>query len=187
MENDEIDELKSRNNYLALFVQKQEKMLLDYLRQTIDGEIKLISLNSQINDLSKKYEESQKQVELQNDMMNQAAKGLEITEKEKQHLQQKEEELLQRIKNMEEDFNRRITSLDEEKNRYYNELTQRKQDISSVEKQKEEFNIELKRQNEELSALYKETQELKKRLEKYEPPEKNINKKTKATLPPDEF
>lgn len=197
----EKDENESRENYLALYVQKQEQMLLDFIRKSIDADIRATALKAALNDMTLKYEESQKQVEIQNDMMSQAAKGLETTTIEKKHLEEKEKDLLNRlketqdnyenrIKDLQNNYDNRIKTIEEERHKVNNELQKTNDEYSDFKKKNEEIFREFERQKEEMNSLFKENQEISKKLEKYEPKEKIvINKKDKkmAILPTDEF
>ena len=59
----------SQEKHLKHYIQRQEMLLLDYIRKTIELELKAISLNSSLINYKSKYEESQKQVEIQNELM----------------------------------------------------------------------------------------------------------------------
>lgn len=66
-----------QNNYTQLFVQRQEQILIDYMRKCIALEAKEAMHLKAIQDIEAKYEESQKQVAIQNDMMQQATRSIE--------------------------------------------------------------------------------------------------------------
>lgn len=162
--------------YLKNYIQKQELMLLDYLRKSVDSEIRASMLEASIKDLTEKYNESQKQVEIQNDMMSQAAKGLETVTVERNQLQDRVDEYL-----------KTITSLQQEKDTFYQELVKVRENFDGSDRRINELTAELKKQNEELTALYHENESLKKKLPKPPPELNKKNKKESATLPPDEF
>ena len=82
-----------QEKYLKQYIQRQEILLLDYIRKTIDLEIKSINLNASLIEFKTKYEESQKQVEIQNDLMQQAANGVESLTIEKKSFEEKEKRL----------------------------------------------------------------------------------------------
>ena len=79
MESDESQIKKLEDLLLKMqkYVQKQEKLLLDQIRRNLEYEIQIDDLTRALNEVSGKYEESQKQVEIQNDMMQQAANSVE--------------------------------------------------------------------------------------------------------------
>lgn len=157
-----MEDKESQEIYLNKYIQKQEILLLDFLRKNLDLEIRSSILSKSLNDINSKYEESQKQIIIQNEMMQQAANGVESLTKEKNILEK---------------------NLEECKNERYNisqELQQSKQKNVSLSKTLEDLKEEYNRQTEELNVLFKQTNDLKTK--------QPINKKKlKATLPPDEF
>lgn len=178
------DENQARNSFLTLYVQKQEQLLLDYLRKSIESEIKVVALTSSLQDITSQYEESQKQVELQNDMMQQAAKGLEVTTLEKKQLEEKEKELSNRIteltnnyetrlKDNQTNYEARIRDLETNLGVTREELNKIKQNDEGCNKKLEDLRREYDHQKEELNNIYKENQELKSKL----PPETKAVKK----------
>lgn len=157
-----MDDKESQEIYLKKYIQKQETLLLDFLRKTLDLEIRSSILSKSLNDINLKYEESQKQIVIQNEIMQQAANGVESLTKEKNVLE----------KNLEDCKNERYA--------LSQELQEYKQKNNSLSKTIEDLREEYNRQTEELNVLYKQTNDLKTK-----PP---INKKkSKATLPSDEF
>lgn len=165
-----MDSDDGQEKYLKQYIQRQELLLLDSIRKSLDLEIKVISLNGSLTEYKGKYEESQKQVEVQNDLMQQAANGVESLTVENKKLEKTLEELKQsfiKCRDESNDYKTKNLSLQEEL----------KLANHNVEEIREEYN----RQTKELSELFKENEDLKARLP--------INKKDKktATLPPDEF
>lgn len=179
MENDEGQDI-----YLKQFIQRQENLLLDFLRKNIDLEIRVSALNASNKDLLKKYEESQKQVEFQNELMQQAAKGVESLTVDKKVFQEKETEYQRNIENLNktiEDLKRSLHDCKterEEITRKHNEISL---NISGSDKRYNDLMEEYRRQTEELNELFKKNEELK---------NQPINKKktkSQAILPSDEF
>ena len=162
--------------YLKQFIQRQESLFLDLLRKNIDLEIRLTAISASLKDLSSKYEESQKQVEIQNEMMQQAAVGVESLAKEKQQFEKEKAELNKKI----EDLKRSLHDCKNERQQVIVDLETFKTAHVNEDKRYEDLNTEYRRQTEELNKLYKENEELKAK--------QPINKrKPKAILPPDEF
>ena len=203
------DDNQARNSFLTLYVQKQEQLLLDYLRKSIEAEIKVVALTSSIQDISSQYEESQKQVELQNDMMQQAAKGLEITTLEKKHLEEKEKELTNRIteltnnyetrikdiqnsyetrvKDTQTSYETRIRELETVYGQTREELQKIKESTSNFEKQYNDIKREYEIQKQELNNTYKENQELKSKIPVETKAVKKQVKKQELLLDSNEF
>jgi chromosome segregation ATPase len=162
--------------YLKQFIQRQESLFLDLLRKNIDLEIRLTAISASLKDLSSKYEESQKQVDIQNEMMQQAAVGVESLSKEKQQFEKEKTELNKKI----EDLKKSLQDYKNEKQQVIVELETIKNAHANYVKRYEDLNDEYLRQTQELSNLYKENEKLK--------TNQPINKrKPKAILPPDEF
>ena len=173
MENDEGQDI-----YLKQFIQKQENMLLDFLRKNIDLEIRVTALSASVKNLSLKYEESQKQVEIQNEMMQQAAKGVESLTIDKKIFEQEKIEHTKTI----EDLKRSLHDCKEERIKITQEYNDYKDKHFDDIKRLEDLAEEYRRQTSELNKLHQENLTLKSKLP--------INKrklKTEATLPPDEF
>jgi chromosome segregation ATPase len=169
----------SQEKYLKHYIQRQEMLLLEYIRKTIDLELKAISLNSSLIEYKSKYEESQKQVEVQNELMQQAANGVESLTIEKKKYEKTVEELKTSLSDCR---NERVAIA--------NELKEAKQKIDNFDNEikiannrADEIREEYNRQTKELSELFKENQVLKSKL----PINKTKAKKETAILPPDEF
>ena len=169
--------------YLKQFIQRQEFLFLDLLRKNIDLEIRLTALSASLKDLSSKYEESQKQVEIQNEMMQQAAVGVESLSKEKQQFEKEKTELDKKIEDLNkvnEDLKRSLHDCKNERQQLIVDFESFKTAHVNENKRYEDLNTEYRRQTEELNKLYKENEELK--------TNQPINKrKPKAIMPPDEF
>jgi chromosome segregation ATPase len=147
----QVKRLEELVNTLQRYIQKQEKMLLDHLRRNIEYELKTEDLSRAVNELSSKYEESQKQVEIQNDLMQQAANGVETLTIENK----KQETYLNTMRKSLEDKDKRLVD-------YKNENDKLKEKLESVEHIYGEMKQEYSRQTEELNIIFKENEELKK-------------------------
>lgn len=161
-------------------------LLLDYIRKTIDLELKAISLNASLIDYKSKYEESQKQVEIQNDLMKQAANGVESLTVEKLAFEEKEKKLNETItdlKNSLNDCKNERYSISQELNRANEKIANFDNEIKLANHKADEIREEYNRQTQELSELFKENEELRSKL----PINKSKTKKETAILPTDEF
>jgi chromosome segregation ATPase len=178
MESDE-----SQEKYLKHYIQRQEMLLLDHIRKTIELELKAISLNASLIEYKSKYEESQKQVEIQNEIMKQAATGVESLTIEKKFFEQKESDYNKKVQELNknnEDLKKSLQECKNERQKITQEYNDFKNSQINNDKKFEDLNNEYCRQTEELSKLYQENQKLKNN--------QPINKKkSKAILPPDEF
>lgn len=149
--------------FLKQYIQRQEIMLLEYIRKGLDLEIKILNLNNSLQEISEKYNESQKNVAIQNELMQQAATSVESLTLEKKSLQEKEIEYLETINELE-------ISLE-------NCLKQKDQ----ASKRNEDLAREYKTQVGEINKLVEENKELSSN-------QQSLNKKKpKAILPTDEF
>jgi len=63
-------------NYATVYVQKQEQYIVDLIRKLIDFDVRATFISMQLKQTEEKLEESQKQVEIQNEMMEQAAESI---------------------------------------------------------------------------------------------------------------
>ena len=161
-----------QEKYLKQYIQRQELLLLDSIRKSLDLEIKVISLNGSLTEYKGKYEESQKQVEVQNDLMQQAANGVESLTIENKKLEKTLEELKQSF-----------TKCRDESNDYKTKNISLQEELKLANHNVKEIRDEYNRQTKELSELFKENQELKTKL----PINKTKAKKQTVILPPDEF
>ena len=157
--------------YFKQYIQRQENLFLDFMRKNIHLEIRVSALSFSLQDITAKYEESQKQVTIQNDLMQQAANSVEKLTIEKMNLEKKETENNKTIEYLKKNLN----DCKEERKKILKDFDVFKKSNHNYE----DLSKEYARQNEEMNKLYSENNQLK---------EKTINKnKSQATLPPDEF
>lgn len=152
----QVKRLEELVNTLQRYIQKQEKMLLDHLRRNIEYELKTEDLSRAVNELSSKYEESQKQVEIQNDLMQQAANGVEAVTVEKQKLEKTVSNLEIMLSNKKKEYDDLMKKLSEIRNDSEKCKEERSNLVSEINELKQEY----KRQTEELNILFKENEEL---------------------------
>jgi chromosome segregation ATPase len=146
------------SDYTVSFVKRQEEYLVEYIRKTIDLDIRLFFANEKIKELTTQFEESQKQIQLQNEMMNQAAKSVEELTLKRDQLNKIIEENQHKISQ----YTTKINVLEEQ---------------VKVESNKSvNFEREYQRQKVELQQMFEENTELKNKITE---PKKMINKPKK--------
>ena len=156
MDNDEKVDNKE-NQYLTLYVQKQEQLMLEYIRKSIDLEIRSMILGNVVKDISTKYEESQDQIKVLNGSMDQAVKGLDALTVDKKMFEERVSQYENRIKQLEKELSETLV----EKNQFGNELSTVKGQIDDYRRSSEESRRELQRQTEELNSIHREMEELR--------------------------
>lgn len=118
---------------VMLYAQRQEQILHEFIRRTIDAEVKVSSFSSSIEEMKNKYESSQSEVVKQNELMQQATKSIE-------NLTIKNKNLEQQIENLQKNYT--------ECNKTREELKNENQNIKStnygLQKEIERLNIEIK-------------------------------------------
>lgn len=151
IDDSQVNKLEGHIVFLQKYVQKQGNLLLDNIRKTIESEIRIETLSAQLSEITGKYEESQKQVELQNDMMQQAANGVEIlTVENKTH-----QNTINGLRKSIEDRDKKISD-------FKNENQSLKDQLDSCKHISTDLKEEYDRQKEELNTLFKEFEDFKK-------------------------
>lgn len=151
IDDSQVNKLEGHIVFLQKYVQKQGNLLLDNIRKTIESEIRIETLSAQLSEITGKYEESQKQVELQNDMMQQAANGVEIlTVENKTH-----QNTINGLRKSIEDRDKKISD-------FKNENQSLKDQLDSCRHISTDLKEEYDRQKEELNTLFKEFEDFKK-------------------------
>lgn len=197
-----MDEEKNeqQNLYTLHYIQKQEQLLLDFIRKNIDADVRIIALNNTINEANARYEESQRQVELGNEMLAQAAASIESLTVERDNLQEE----LEKVKSDRSSLQTNYTALQQKNQEIISErdkiikenqgenqlklneagirIKQLEEELRLCNSRSAELNSEYQHQVEELNILYNENQKLK-----GEDSKKAKKKETPAILPPDEF
>lgn len=145
--------------YKAYFLQRLEKLNLEFMGRLLDSETQRALLEVKLVETQKLYEESQNQVEIQNDLMKQAANSIEqqtndsskygkLLEQTKKDLAEKESQYMQ------------VYYESKEKDTKIEQLTGQ---LSQIDM----FRNELNSVRMELNATYAELQDTKSELEKY--------------------
>ena len=139
--------------YLAAYIQKLEVHFMDVMRRSIDSDIKMNSLFSNIKQVELQYEESQKQVELQNQMMEQAATSIRLLTEDKQQLDQN----LITLKEEQNINSQTLNDIISVKNKQIDQLSDENKKINQENqnnlKQLKDLQNEIDRQNGELSLM----------------------------------
>lgn len=196
----EEEKTEQQNLYTLHYIQKQEQLLLDFMRKNIDAEVRIVGLNNTISELNNRFDESQKQVELGNEMLAQAAASIESLTVERDKLREELDKVKTDISSLQSNYtalqqkNQEIISERDKiikENQGENQLKlneagirikQLEEELRLCNSRSEELKTEYKHQVEEINTLYTENQKLKgddsKKLKK---------KETPAILPPDEF
>ncbi|CAB5221284.1 hypothetical protein UFOVP247_127 [uncultured Caudovirales phage] len=139
-------------NYFSVYIQKFEQHHLEVLRKGIDAELKMMGLINAVKHAEAQYEESQKQVAIQNDMMEQAAALIKNISEEKDTAG---EEIIAREKIISEK-NTMINDLSDRLVQSENEKDIIIQQVIDLKKQIKDLDNEIKRQNNEMSLMIKE-------------------------------
>ena len=139
--------------YLAAYIQKLEVHFMDVMRRSIDSDLKMNSLFSNIKQVELQYEESQKQVELQNQMMEQAATSIRLLTEDKQQSDQN----LITLKEEHDINSQTLNNIISVKNKQIDQLSDENKKINQENqnnlKQLKDLQNEIDRQNGELSLM----------------------------------
>lgn len=146
------------DDYTKLYIKRQEQLLLDQIKRGIDTDVKLTVLTSLLEDLRKQFEETKAQLDMQIDIANQAANGLQESMSKNQQLE-----------NVITSLRGNIADLDK---KYLDSVVLRDnlvKDLDSCNRKNEGLEKELVRQRDEMQEIFDENKELKTK--------KTINKK----------
>lgn len=100
MENEE-----GQAKYFQLYTQKQESLLIDFIRKSLDLEIRSQVLSVSLSESKKKIEELSSQVEILNKTVEEATDGIKALTYERTLFDEKENELKDKIKQLENKIN----------------------------------------------------------------------------------
>jgi predicted RNase H-like nuclease (RuvC/YqgF family) len=157
----EIDQ----QQYSFAYAQRLESSFHEQIRKTIDLEVRLSFLAEKIQEEKNKFEESQKNVEFQNEIMQQAANSIqELTIKNKD-LEFKNENSSKKVTELEANIHR----ISEKSDSFERLSNQKDSKIKELER-------ELERQGKELQTTFEELQKLSELLLPQKKIKKTINK-----------
>lgn len=146
----------AHSDYTVLFAQRQELFIQECLRKLFDAEVKLVVVNNTVSEWKEKYEASQKQVDVQNEMMKQAAASIEKMTVEGKNMNTDSENFRRRIG----EYEARINELGAIERELRNQVELSNNRVRDLEK-------ELVRQKEELQLMFDEAkikQSIKKKV-----------------------
>jgi septal ring factor EnvC (AmiA/AmiB activator) len=139
-------------NYLAAYIQKLEQYYLEVLRRAIDSELKMMGVINTVKQIEAQFEESQRQVAIQNDIMEQAGESIKNLTVEKESAGY---EIRERDKTI-SDKNRMINEMSTNLAQVENEKDIIINQVVDLNKQILDLKNENKRQNVEMATMLKE-------------------------------
>lgn len=139
-------------NYLAAYIQKLEQYYVEVLRRAIDSELKMMGVINTVKQVEAQFEESQKQVAIQNNIMEQAGDSIKNLTLEKESAGY---DIIERDKII-SDKNKTINELSNNLAQVENEKDIIINQVGNLNKQILDLKNENKRQNVEMAAMLKE-------------------------------
>lgn len=134
---------ENNNDMSLIYIQKQEQVVIEFVRKQVEYEIKIHLLNENLKKANEKIEELNNTINIQNNIVQQSASSIETLTLDRNRLQSREDNYIEKIEKLEKDVFDLSNELNTIKDKYNNELK-----ISN------NYKIELARQNEELTRLY---------------------------------
>lgn len=134
---------ENSNDMSLIYIQKQEQVVIEFVRKQVEYEIKIHLLNENLKKANEKIEELNNTINIQNNIVQQSASSIETLTLDRNRLQSREDNYIEKIEKLEKDVFDLSNELNTIKDKYNNELK-----ISN------NYKIELARQNEELTRLY---------------------------------
>ena len=157
-------DLSEQSNYNLFYIKRQEQLLFEYMKKSIDYEVKLAMLMNS-------SEESKKNLEIQNDINQQALRSVEDLTIKNKNLKSENEKIVAKVPSLEnaihENNKLQVTLAAERDNLAFR--------LGDLQK-------EMKRQQDEMQILFNENTELKAALEAANQ-KKLINKKKPVETP----
>jgi chromosome segregation ATPase len=154
-----------QSNYNALYIKRQEQILLEQIKKNIDYEVKLTMLFDSLKETRNELEEFKQNNNVQNEVLQQATRSIEDLTNKNKNLQNEFEKISGKLPVLEKTIN---------------EINKTKETIT-VERDNLLFRFndlqkEMKRQQEEMQSIFNENNDLKVALE-ISNQKKTINKK----------
>lgn len=134
---------ENSNDMTLIYIQKQEQVIIEFVRKQIEQEIKIHVLNENLRKANEKIEQITNTINMQNELIQQSATSIETLTIDRNKLQEKEDTHIKKIEKLEKDIFNLSNELRVINDKYNNELV-----IGN------NYKIELDRQNEELTRLY---------------------------------
>lgn len=110
------DKLKSGNFSFDTYVSKQEGLLVEYLRKTLNAETKIVILESALQEMYKKVEELNQQIETQQMTIDQSINGLQAATVDRDNFSREKNDLAAKFGREKEDLLNQIKTLQESVN-----------------------------------------------------------------------
>jgi len=133
---------ENNNDMSLIYIQKQEQVVIEFVRKQVEYEIKIHLLNENLKKANEKIEELNNTINIQNNIVQQSASSIETLTLDRNRLQSREDNYIEKIEKLEKDVFDLSNELNTIKDKYNNEL-----------KISHNYKIELDRQNEELTRL----------------------------------
>lgn len=132
---------KTGGNFsVETYISKQETLLVEHIRRSLQAETKIAILESGLQELYKKNEELTEQINLQRNTSDQAISGLQATTLERDKFQNKTSELEQVLQNRTRDFEQRLNETNTERNRLTSQLNASNNKIANLENEINQLN-----------------------------------------------
>jgi chromosome segregation ATPase len=148
---------ENNNDMSLIYIQKQEQVVVEFVRKQVEYEIKVHVLNDNIKTLNEKIEQLNNTINIQNNIIQQSSSSIETLTLDRNRLQSREDNYISKIEKLEKDVFDLSNELSLIKDKYQKELS-----VSN------NYKIELDRQNEELTKLYNSENSSKKKNKKGE-------------------
>lgn len=133
---------ENNNDMSLIYIQKQEHVIIEFVRKQVEYEIKVHVLNENLRKANEKIEQITNTINMQNELIQQSATSIETLTLDRNRLQDKEDTHIKKIEKLEKDIFNLSNELRDINDKYNNEL-----------KISHNYKIELDRQNEELTRL----------------------------------
>ena len=148
---------ENNNDMSLIYIQKQEQVVVEFVRKQVEYEIKVHVLNDTVNKLNEKIEQLNNTVNIQNNIIQQSSSSIETLTLDRNRLQSREDNYIEKIEKLEKDVYDLTNELKTVNDKYQKQLS-----VSN------NYKIELERQNEELTKLYNSESSSKKKTKKTE-------------------
>jgi len=157
MENDD-----GQAKYFQIYTQKQENVLIEFIRKSLDLEIRSQVLSTSLKDTINQRDELAAQVEIQAKTIEEATDGIKALTYEREHRNDEVQEVEGKIKKIQKQMEEALGA----NGNLTNENKKLKEEIENYKKLAEDFKQEFEHCKEELNSLNQEFEEFKKSSKK---------------------
>jgi hypothetical protein len=154
-----------QTNYNAFYIKRQEQIIIEQIKKSIDYEVRLTMLFDALKETRSELEDSKKNSEIQNEILQQATRSIEDLTNKNRYFENQIKNLDLQVQNLTKTKYDSESAKNDIQNQYNNQMMK----ISGFER-------EIARQKEEMQSIFDENVELKLILEKHGI-EEFINKK----------